>query len=155
MPAGKARPAWNQGRRPAAARRPASEEPWMATSELMRGTAGMSEDINRGDAEVLAELRSVIDQVDAVPADVVAAAKASFTWRTVDAELAQLAELTFDSLVDEDAGVLVRGGEQPRLLTFGAAGVEIEVEATATASGRSFRLLGQVVPPAAGQLEVR
>ena len=42
-----------------------------------------------------------------VPADVVAAAKATFTWRTIDAELAAL---TFDSVADADALAGVRGG---------------------------------------------
>src|SRR5437773_988059 len=73
-----------------------------------------SNDMGPGEAEMLAELRSVIDEVDAPPADVVAAAKASFTWRTVDADLAELAEITFDSLVDEEAGTLVRGAGPPR-----------------------------------------
>src|SRR5436190_24385792 len=112
-----------------------------------------SNDMGPGEAEMLAELRSVIDEVDAPPADVVAAAKASFTWRTVDADLAELAEITFDSLVDEEAGTLVRGAGQPRLLTFTATGVEIEVEVTP--SGRAYRLLGQVIPAAPGDLEVR
>ena len=110
----------------------------------------MSEQISPEDAAMLAELRAVVDHMDAVPPDVVAAAKASFIWRTVDAELA---ELTFDSLVDADAGVLVRGGDQPRLLTFQAGPTEVEVEATR--AGRAFRLLGQIVPAAAGELTVR
>src|SRR4051794_33213017 len=69
---------------------------------------------------LLAELSEVFGHVDPVPPEVVAAARASFTWRTVDAELAVLAELAFDSLVDDTGGTLVRGAaaEQPRLLTF-------------------------------------
>src|SRR5436190_5273614 len=123
----------------------------MARSEH-RGSAmsDASNDIGPGEAEMLAELQSVIDQVDGPPDDVVAAAKASFTWRTVDAELA---ELTFDSLVDEEAGTLVRSAEQPRLLTFSAGDVEIEVEATL--AGHRYRLLGQIVPSGPGQLAVR
>ena len=104
------------------------------------------------DAALLAELGAAMDEVDPAPAEVVAAARASFTWRTVDAELAALAELSFDSLVDA-GGTVVRGGAEPRLLTFRAGDLEIEVEATQ--AGTTFRLLGQIVPPSAGQVEVR
>ena len=45
-------------------------------------------------------LARAVQAIEPVPADVVAAAKASFTWRTIDAELA---ELTFDSVADTDA----------------------------------------------------
>ena len=43
---------------------------------------------------MFATLRSVIDRADPVPQAVVAAARAAYTWRTIDAELA---ELTADS----------------------------------------------------------
>src|SRR3954465_11627954 len=109
----------------------------------------MTDPISPADAALLAELRAVLGEVDTPPPDVVAAAKSSFTWRTVDAELAELAELAFDSLVDADAGALVRGNEQSRMLTFRAGTVEIELEATPAGSG--FHLVGQIIPASPGQ----
>ena len=65
-----------------------------------------------GDEEVFAELKRVIGDSDPVPAEVVAAAIASRTWRRIDAELA---ELVYDSLVDADPVRSSRGG---RRVTF-------------------------------------
>ena len=45
-----------------------------------------------------ATLRSVIDRADPVPPAVIAAAKASFTWRTIDSELAELVADSAESL---------------------------------------------------------
>jgi hypothetical protein len=72
-----------------------------------------------------------------VPAEVVDAGRNSFGWRTLEWDLAQL---TADSLL---AGAAVRG-EPPRLLTFQAGGLAIEVEVSELA-GR-LRILGQLVP---------
>lgn len=69
------------------------------------------------------ELRAAAGLADGVPAAVVAAARASFTWRTIDAELATLAYDSADDLVGS-----VRGSG-PRLLTFGGGdGVSVDVE---------------------------
>ena len=87
---------------------------------------------------VVAELRSMLDRADPVPDSVLAAAKAAFSWRTIDAELA---ELTADSLF-ADTGV--RTAEGARLLTFEGPGIEVEVEVAHTGAGR--KLTGQVVP---------
>ena len=46
------------------------------------------------------ELRMVIQKGDPVPPEVLQAARESFTWRTIDAELAAL---TYDSAVDDPA----------------------------------------------------
>ena len=83
--------------------------------------------------------------VGGAPADVVAAAKATFTWRTIDAELA---ELTFDSVADTDALAGVRGGGGPRALTFEHDDVVVEVEVSEHAAGRT--LVGQVAAAALG-----
>lgn len=99
------------------------------------------------DDRLLEELQHALEVADPVPDDVLAAAKASFTWRTVDAELA---ELQFDSAVDELAGVRGDGGE--RQLTFRSGDVEIEV----TVHGdRARRLTGQIVPPQPASVELR
>jgi hypothetical protein len=96
---------------------------------------------------LLAELRSVLQRADPVPAEVVAAAKGSFTWRTVDAELA---ELVADSLT---MSAPVRGVGAPRLLTFEGAALVVEVEVAET--GTTRRLLGQLVPTAPADIVVR
>jgi hypothetical protein len=100
------------------------------------------------DTALLQELRRAADLHDPVPPEVLAAAKASFTWRTIDAELA---ELSFDSLVDDDS-VLVRGGDQPRLLTFEASSVTIELVIVADAAIR--RVVGQLVPVQRATIQV-
>jgi hypothetical protein len=97
---------------------------------------------------LLAELRNVLDKADPVPDAVIAAAKASFAWRTIDAELA---ELTADSFETMAAGV--RATAPARLLTFEAPGAEIEVEIAET--GQTRRLTGQLVPPGAASIAVR
>jgi hypothetical protein len=94
-----------------------------------------------------ATLRSVVDRADPVPSTVIDAARAAYTWRSVDAELA---ELTTDSAM---AAAGVRSSFAPRLLTFEGAGVEVEVEVAQTGSTR--RLSGQLVPVGPAQVTVR
>ncbi len=107
------------------------------------------------EAGLLAELRRLASVIDPVPAESVAAARSAFAWRTMDAELADLtvlAELTGDSAVDAMlAGV--RSSAMPTMLTFDAPGLTIEVEVSEV--GEERRLIGQLVPPAAGAVEVR
>jgi hypothetical protein len=70
---------------------------------------------------------------DLVPDRVVAAAKASLTWRTIDAELAELA---FDSL-DEAALAGVRGATTAqRSLSFTTSDVAIDAEVADLPGGR-------------------
>lgn len=103
--------------------------------------------------ELIAELRALFDSVDPVPPAVLEQASDLYGWRTVDAELA---ELSYDSLVDRGglAGVRHAGLTDSglRLLGFetgagGHTGIEIEV------SGR--RLLGQLVPAAPANVHVQ
>ncbi len=101
------------------------------------------------EATLMAELRRMASIVDPVPADAVAAARSAFAWRTMDAELA---ELTADSAIDAFAAG-VRGSTMPALLTFEASGLTIELEVSAIGGER--RLIGQLVPPAPGAVEVR
>jgi len=96
---------------------------------------------------MFATLRNVIDRADPVPQAVVEAARAAYTWRTIDAELAELAA---DSAM---ATTGVRSTSAPRLLTFEGAGVEVEVEVAQTGSTR--HLSGQLVPMGAAQITVR
>lgn len=87
-------------------------------------------------------LREALAQLDPVPPHVVAAARAAYTWRTIDDELAALA---FDSAADAElAGVR---GSGPRALTFEVGEVVIDVEVVETADLRGVR--GQVAGLAA------
>jgi hypothetical protein len=100
------------------------------------------------DERLLTELGEALQAAREVPPRFVEAGKAAFTWREVDAELA---ELGFDS-ADEPAGALAGTRADPaalRAMTFVAGAVTIEVEVTAAA------LQGQVVPPQAGEIELR
>jgi hypothetical protein len=96
---------------------------------------------------LLTSLFNVVANADPVPASVVEAARAAYTWRTIDAELA---ELTADSAM---ATAGVRSSSAPRLLTFEGAGIEVEVEVAQTGSTR--RLAGQLVPVGPARVTVR
>ncbi|MFP5319656.1 MAG: hypothetical protein ACLGI2_15340 [Acidimicrobiia bacterium] len=117
----------------------------------------MTEDTRPGGGEdweqdILTELAEA-GRLEAVPVESVAAAKSIFAWRTLDAELAAL---TYDSDVAEDAGAGLRSTGTtagPRALTFEAARLTVEVEVVEGDGDR--RLLGQLVPPQAGTVEVR
>lgn len=102
------------------------------------------------DERLLAELRRLATVLDPVPPDALAAARSAIAWRTMDAELAELAgDVAGSSLA---AGV--RGAPAPALLSFEAGDFAVEVEVEVV-DGGECRLLGQVVPPAAGDVEVR
>jgi hypothetical protein len=101
------------------------------------------------DDELLAELGPVLARVAGPPPAAVEAAKGLFTWRTIDAELAELAH---DSLLDP-AGAGVRALGQPRILTFETAELTVEVEVDETPGAR--RLIGQLTPPGPARLELR
>jgi hypothetical protein len=100
--------------------------------------------------KVLSQLRDA-GRLDPVPSDAVAAARSIFAWRTMDAELA---ELTYDSVLDDRALAGIRSAEPPpRLLTFESPALTVEVETAASGSRR--RLVGQLVPSQGARLEVR
>ena len=100
------------------------------------------------DIRLLAELREMFDVVDPVPPSAVAAGYAAFTWRTIDAELAELCE---DSLLADSAAGGVRGADT-RLLTFEAPSVNVVVEVTDV--GERRKLVGQVIPALAGEIRI-
>lgn len=95
-------------------------------------------------------LGTVVRQADPVPPELVEAAKLSFTWRTVDAELAALVA---DSATEPAGAGRTRGAGAPRLLTFRVRDLTIELQVTA--SGELRKLVGQLVPPRAARVEVR
>jgi len=91
------------------------------------------------DDDLLALVGRALRAAEPVPDRVIQGAKAAWTWRTIDQELA---ELVFDSAV-ETAGV--RSETTARQLTFRSPGVEIEVM---VADETSRRVVGQLIPPA-------
>ena len=104
--------------------------------------------------ELLAELRLLGRMLDPVPDQVIFAARGSLAWRRVDAELA---ELSFDSLVDSDlelAGVR-SGDDSVRLVSFDGPDLTVEVEVEVTGLGDRRRLVGQLVPPQIASIELR
>lgn len=107
------------------------------------------------DAEFAEELAALRDagRLEEVPRDVAAAVKAAFARRTLDAELARL---VYDS-VEDGALAGVRGAEgETQLLTFESPAFTVEVEASpAGPRGDRRRLIGQLVPPQPGRIEVR
>ena len=97
------------------------------------------------DDQLLAALAEAVAETDLVTDRQREAARAAFTWRTIDTELA---ELVFDSR-QELAGV--RAEDANRQVTFQAPGVEIEVMVI---ENGTRRLVGQLVPPAVHTVEL-
>jgi len=101
------------------------------------------------DEELLALLREALGY-GPVPEAVMTAAQEAYGWRDMDA---QLAALTYDSLLETDALAGVRSvALEARLLTFEAGDVTVEIE---LADGSGGRLNGQLVPPQSAEIEVR
>ena len=98
------------------------------------------------DDQLLAELREALHSAQQVPAGFIVAGKAAFAWRTVDAELAALADESSDS--ESLAGVRAERAAV-RALSFLASDISIELEVTADA------LLGQLVPARPGTIELQ
>jgi hypothetical protein len=108
------------------------------------------------DEALLAELGDALGAAREVPPAFIAAGQAALAWRTVDAELA---ELTHDS--DPGASLAGTGAAEAslagtradpaalRYLSFSADHLSIEMEVAPEA------LLGQVVPPQSGHIEVQ
>jgi hypothetical protein len=95
------------------------------------------------DALLEEELRQAAAVLDPVPAELRQLAMDAYAFHDLDG---RLAELTFDSLVD---AIPIRGAtDVPRMLTFTAGALSIDVEVT------SEGLMGQVMPPQAAGIEV-
>jgi hypothetical protein len=97
------------------------------------------------DDDLLNLLGRALRAAEPVPDHVVEGARAAWTWRTIDAELA---ELVFDSAAELTG---VRSEDQARQVTFQAPGVEIEVMVI---DDVSRRIVGQLVPPAEMTVEL-
>jgi hypothetical protein len=98
------------------------------------------------DERLLTALRESVQAREAVPSWFVEMGKNAYAWHNIDAELAQL---TYDSSTDMQRRMAVRSETASiRALTFTSAGLSIEVEVTGDC------LLGQIIPPRGGTLEV-
>src|SRR6188768_3931458 len=90
------------------------------------------------DDELLALVGAALRAAEPVPERVLTGARAAWTWRTIDEELA---ELVFDSAAELTG---VRSEDTARQLTFRSPGMEIEVMVVDEASRR---IVGQLIPP--------
>jgi hypothetical protein len=97
--------------------------------------------IDPRDHALLDELRGALDAADPVPDTVASAARSAFTWLTIDAELAALAD---DSLL---AGSSVRSAATARSLTFECATGVVVLEVSDEGDDER-RILGQTDRPA-------
>ncbi|ELS58258.1 hypothetical protein STVIR_0809 [Streptomyces viridochromogenes Tue57] len=118
-----------------------------ATGEEPVGEDGFTDDgfADDGfDVELLEEeLRQAAAILDPVPPELRQIAVEAYALHDLDA---RIAELTFDSVVD---AIPVRGAtDAPRMLTFRAGEVTVDVEVTAQG------LMGQVLPPQQARIEV-
>ena len=73
-----------------------------------------------------------------VPPEFVEAAKAAFTWRTIDEEL--LLITSYDSVLDDTLFARARSTATARQLVFDADGVTLQVEVSAAG------ITGQLIP---------
>jgi hypothetical protein len=101
-----------------------------------------------GDEQLMAALGEALRARQEVPEWFVETGKNAYAWHDIDAELAQL---TYDSETDTARGHVAAVRSETasiRALTFTSPRLSIELE---VAEGS---LLGQVIPPRAGTLEV-
>jgi hypothetical protein len=109
-----------------------------------RGSDGFDHDALEND--VLEEaLRQAAAILDPVPAELRRTAVEAYALHSLHDVDAQLAQLTFDSLVD---AVPVRGPDVPRMLTFSTVALTVDVEVT------SQGMMGQVLPPWPARIEI-
>lgn len=107
----------------------------------------MSDSRHTSDEELIAKLRSGLEESDPVPEDVTGFARAAFGWRDVDAKLAEIA---FDS-TDEGALSGVRASTTARMISFEAGRWTIDIEYNES----SRQVLGQVDPAGRVRVEIR
>ena len=111
----------------------------------------------RSDA-LLVALGGLLDRFDPVPPELIDQGRQIFCWRSVDAELA---ELSFDSLLDHDLALAVRSGDGsvlgPRMLGFGAVvdGDDLSIEVELSVIDGQPTLIGQLEPAGATTIGVQ
>ena len=98
------------------------------------------------DDRLLGALSQALKARKAVPSWFIETGKNAFAWHNIEAELAQL---TYDSNEDRrEAAVMRSETASIRALTFTSAHLTVELEVT------EGSLLGQIIPPRAGTLEI-
>jgi hypothetical protein len=110
--------------------------------------------MNRDDDDdaLLARLRAISAQTDAVPDAVLAAARAAIETRNLDNELATLIADSAATTPDQAFEAVRRGppgSVAERLLSFEGGGVQVELEVARHGDG--LTLMGQVVGVAPGE----
>ncbi len=104
------------------------------------------------DEEFLRAVKGAVREAAAVPPRLVQAARAAYAWRTLDSELAALvydsARSTSSDLLAAWQPALREDTALLRYLTFVAMDLTVELEVG------DGRLLGQIVPPCPGELDV-
>ncbi|TDD79534.1 hypothetical protein [Actinomadura rubrisoli] len=99
------------------------------------------------DEQLFAALKEAVREAERVPSAFVQAGRAAYCWRGIDAELA---ELTFDSAAGADRRPALTRAEPASLrnLTWASSEMTLEVEID------EGTLLGQVVPPRPGEVDL-
>ncbi len=97
---------------------------------------------------LLTEVISVLRQVESPPRAVLAGAETAYGWRSV---VVAVADLEFDSAVDDDDLARVRAGTSERLLRFRTARTVAEL--SVIDGGR--RIAGRLYPPIPGLVQLR
>jgi hypothetical protein len=111
----------------------------------------------RGDT-LLIELDALLNRLDPMPPELIDQARQIFCWRSIDAELA---ELSFDSLLDQDLALAVRSGDGsvlgPRMLGFGAVvdGEDLSIEVEVSATDGQCTMIGQLEPAGATTISLQ
>ncbi|MEU5696119.1 hypothetical protein [Actinosynnema sp. NPDC020468] len=98
------------------------------------------------DEALLRELAQALTEANEVPPGYAEAARAAYTWRTVDAELMLLT--SYDSVLDAELAGRARASVTARQLVFDAEGVSVQVEVTEAG------IAGQVLPAGPGRVEL-
>jgi len=99
---------------------------------------------------LLAELRRLTSELDPVPDEVTAYAKAALGWRRIDAELA---ELLSDSALEQQGALTRSGVAQARSMSFRASELELDVEIRDVERG--VVVMGQLAPPTPARVAVQ
>jgi hypothetical protein len=103
------------------------------------------------DEELIGRIGAAFAGTDPVPARVRAAALAAFAARLPEAAFAELSADSSEEVSAVPAGI--RGRNGPRLLTFGGAGVTVEIEVSGEGTVRE--IAGRLTPPAPADVAVR
>lgn len=109
-----------------------------------------TDDTGQPDDEASLATLTAMGRLDPPPEGFFEAGRAIWSWRTIDAELAELAYDSDDDTAGELVGV--RGAGDLRQLAFEGEGLSLRVEVT---PGPPMRLMGQLTPPSGALVSVR